>query len=541
MTGINQFLPFAYSTGANSLLPADYQTAPWRPVGFNSGPASSQQVNTVLRQGSDMCAALGQMVANTGQNALDDGSVTALTSALTSAVQSISFGVNGNIGSYSNNGGHTGNIGRTIAQKATDIYGVNVLDYGADPTGATSSNAAFTAASLICKTLLIPPGTYQLNNLTPINGSVWIGVQGQTVITSSGGDVIVGVTNFTASNINFTTQSSTLSFITTATLILNQGVTKGSVSLTDCTFNGGLHHVYVPLAGVSDVILRRCGFSSSFGLSRAINAGTDFISASGSIIRYEEEDCLTTTCALGLLIDNAQMVIIRGSSFINSVNSYAISLGFNTYFGTGVIEHCYFTGNGTAYLSVFPDLVVNANAVTSTRLNLIGNLFDYTYRPVTVLVQSATTPLDVAEINNWGLGANDYSGQVNWVSVNGKPRTFSGSNSPGFKSAITGYGFCANGVKSFPLTANSSVILMPLPGSQSVYQGCLVLVSAQPSAYELPNYHGGAALILISQAGFVTIANNMSLITFGVDNNNLTASIGASTYPWTLYLQVIST
>ncbi len=74
MSGTNQFQPFAIGSGANALTPAAYAAlSTLISQGFQSGIANSAQVNTVLRQASFMAAALGQVIANAGLNANDDG------------------------------------------------------------------------------------------------------------------------------------------------------------------------------------------------------------------------------------------------------------------------------------------------------------------------------------------------------------------------------------------------------------------------------------------------------------------------------------
>jgi hypothetical protein len=57
------------------------------------------------------------------------------------------------------------------------IYGapVNVLDYGADPTGTVDSTAAFVAAQVASKNVFAPPGTYILDELRIQNGVQIIG------------------------------------------------------------------------------------------------------------------------------------------------------------------------------------------------------------------------------------------------------------------------------------------------------------------------------------------------------------------------------
>ena len=83
MSGTNQFQPFAIGSGANALTPAAYAAlSTLISQGFQSGIANSAQVNTVLRQASFMAAALGQVIANAGLNANDDGTLSNMVAAL---------------------------------------------------------------------------------------------------------------------------------------------------------------------------------------------------------------------------------------------------------------------------------------------------------------------------------------------------------------------------------------------------------------------------------------------------------------------------
>ena len=71
----------------------------------------------------------------------------------------------------------------------------NVLDFGADPTGATNSSAAFAAACATGKTVFVPKGTYQASfNL--YNGQIIFGegAKSQTVlIPPAGATYVIGV------------------------------------------------------------------------------------------------------------------------------------------------------------------------------------------------------------------------------------------------------------------------------------------------------------------------------------------------------------
>ena len=87
----NDFLPFAIAVGANVLDQADYSTLPALSTGFQSGLASSQQINKAIRQATVMAAVLGQWIADTtGNDVLDNGDTSALVSYLGQAVGNIS-------------------------------------------------------------------------------------------------------------------------------------------------------------------------------------------------------------------------------------------------------------------------------------------------------------------------------------------------------------------------------------------------------------------------------------------------------------------
>ena len=65
---------------------------------------------------------------------------------------------------------------------------INVLDYGADPTGVADSTAAFNSALAAGKELFAPAGTYSITSITHPNYPTIIRGEGSgvTVINSSG-------------------------------------------------------------------------------------------------------------------------------------------------------------------------------------------------------------------------------------------------------------------------------------------------------------------------------------------------------------------
>lgn len=83
----NDFLPFGAGAGANVLVQADYAALPARLTGFSAGTAKSIELNKVWRQSSIMSAVLAQLIVDlTGQNAIDDGTLTTLLANLKAAI-----------------------------------------------------------------------------------------------------------------------------------------------------------------------------------------------------------------------------------------------------------------------------------------------------------------------------------------------------------------------------------------------------------------------------------------------------------------------
>ena len=84
----NQYYPWATAVGANALTNAAYYTlTTLRGNGFQPGIASSEQVNTVLRQTSTISAAVADFITTTGADAIDDGNVVVLREQIIAAIR----------------------------------------------------------------------------------------------------------------------------------------------------------------------------------------------------------------------------------------------------------------------------------------------------------------------------------------------------------------------------------------------------------------------------------------------------------------------
>lgn len=80
----NDFKPFATGAGANVMSQADYLALAALLTGFQSGKASSAQVNKALRQATFIASALAQFVSDkSGADVLDDGDLAGFVTKLT--------------------------------------------------------------------------------------------------------------------------------------------------------------------------------------------------------------------------------------------------------------------------------------------------------------------------------------------------------------------------------------------------------------------------------------------------------------------------
>lgn len=86
MTATNDYQQFASSSGANVETQSSYLVDPTLANGMTSGVVPSTRLNKILRQATMACAALGQIIANSGQNAYDDGNVSNFAANLLSAI-----------------------------------------------------------------------------------------------------------------------------------------------------------------------------------------------------------------------------------------------------------------------------------------------------------------------------------------------------------------------------------------------------------------------------------------------------------------------
>ncbi|MFV9235286.1 phage tail protein [Citrobacter freundii] len=83
---INNFKAFALDPNANVTSQADWEALPALLSGFTAGKAFSAQVNKAIRQATTIAALVGQFIASSGADALDNADVNGLVTKFTNAL-----------------------------------------------------------------------------------------------------------------------------------------------------------------------------------------------------------------------------------------------------------------------------------------------------------------------------------------------------------------------------------------------------------------------------------------------------------------------
>lgn len=89
----NNFKPFGIGAGANVTSQADYETLAALLTGFQSGKASSSQINKALRQSTVMASILAQFISDSaGVDVLDNGNTASILANLKSGMTALAPG-----------------------------------------------------------------------------------------------------------------------------------------------------------------------------------------------------------------------------------------------------------------------------------------------------------------------------------------------------------------------------------------------------------------------------------------------------------------
>ena len=137
----NDFKPFATGSGANVMSQTDWEALPALLAGFQSGKASSAQMNKAFRQSSFIAAALAQFIADTnGTDVLDNGNFSDIVLKLKSAISTASTGRLLNVRTFTSSGTYTPTAGTKFV--VVEVQGGGGGSGGVPATGASSIAAS---------------------------------------------------------------------------------------------------------------------------------------------------------------------------------------------------------------------------------------------------------------------------------------------------------------------------------------------------------------------------------------------------------------
>lgn len=197
----SDFLTFSAAAGANVLTQSAYADAgnTDRATGYVTGTASSQAVNKTLRQASIISAMVAQLIVDqTGQDAVDDGTIATLETNFTNAILAIAgnriiqisdvVNLTATLASKLGVSDNAASASKLQTARAIALEGIISGSANFDGSGNISISTSIADAALsIAKTAGLQS---LLNALAPINNSALTGTTTAQSMTVAGSNVV---------------------------------------------------------------------------------------------------------------------------------------------------------------------------------------------------------------------------------------------------------------------------------------------------------------------------------------------------------------
>lgn len=171
--------------------------------------------------------------------------------------------------------------------------------WGADPTGVTSSRAAFEGAFAATNCVFVPLGTYDIAGLD-VQGKSITGAGPETLLTGSG-DLLINAEGFTLVDV---TLENTVAGARGRLVQVAPGAAIGKSRFIRVRFAKSTHHIYAPRVAV-DWFCEDCMFQDASVYSRFYH----------ELWAYREEHCYTWFNEVGLYVRAGQTIGFRGCVF----------------------------------------------------------------------------------------------------------------------------------------------------------------------------------------------------------------------------------
>jgi hypothetical protein len=311
---------------------------------------------------------------------------------------------------------------------------INVLDYGADPTGVNDSSSAIQAAVNVGKSVFIPSGTFKINSV------VSLVADGQTVF-GNGNDSVLKIGAITTSI--STSGFDNVSFrnfqidITDGDTGLTLAGGSDNISISDVYFFSGQKGVHV--LACSNVKIQNCTFEyvlygiiqqSGFVSSNVLIDGClaydmrgDFVLCNSENVKCfywsivncvfggshsyptpkTEERFVGLTEIEGVVISNNVVRNVAGDAAVHLEDTYG-----ETIISNNIFDNCVSSGGNIGYVYL---------ANSAEHVVIDGNIF---------LRTNATLPSANAVSTNSGSYANDIQFSNNRIFGNGESGNFAG-------------------------------------------------------------------------------------------------------------------
>jgi hypothetical protein len=260
--------------------------------------------------------------------------------------------------------GGTGSVARTTASKLQES--VSVLDFGADPTGVSDSTTAFTNASNVGSTVIIPAGTYKLTNFRPQkSGQSFIGSGYGTTIIQQGStsypainclsDVSTGQLlgmNFSGFKVVGATSATVAGFVVQATTPYVVGYSNFDFQASGCYSS-----LQIVTTGANEV------YSNTFRVWQYNSTNTGYVSNGGV---YNTFSLFITGSANGVAINDTSS---------NSVFLKAVSDGAQIYAGINctILDPTVEAWTGSSYASAALNFTGQNHRVIGAQLTNVPN------------------------------------------------------------------------------------------------------------------------------------------------------------------------
>lgn len=389
----------------------------------------------------------------------------------------------------------------------------NILDFGADPTGATLCNSALDAAKAVCNTVYFPPGTFKIENYN-LQDLRLIGASGvgpnygvNTTVIEGSGDIFVDANNFSLANLTIRNSSSG----TAGKLIQVKDIDTGIGPITNCQFLKAAYHIYHSSASrtIVGATIQGCLFREATQYSRYY--------ANAGMFQYSEIDCYTQANKRGLFIQSTSTALISASvfEFQDEGAVYVVNTAVYSDVIRGLkFQNIHFEQNGNVTPS--PDVTLNITLSLAKvefdncgfyASTLAGNvdctgssdlrIFEHNCQDASYNVSAGTK---ITVVNRNVVGGNEG------VYTNGQSITSIG------QPFVSDKGLSALGSIATTISGTVTTTAVPAPASDAA---TLVLVRDRTTS--------GVAILMMTDSAVSVVSSTLTSITFSISGGYLAA------------------